>query len=145
MIARNRNIDLMQSGLIQILALNLLITFAFADNISVGGHLGGLAGGLVATFVVEELGKRRRVVDDPGRDLLRVDRCRRRGGVDRDRQLAASSSSRTPPAGSGSRSGCSAWASHSSPSTSRGPGRENQAEASATTIRSAPSAASRSE
>ena len=60
MIARNRNIDLMQSGLIQILALNLLITFAFASNISVGGHLGGLAGGLIATFVVEEIGKRRR-------------------------------------------------------------------------------------
>ena len=59
-IARNRNIDLMQSGLIQILALNLLITFAFANNISVGGHLGGLAGGLIATFVVEEIGKRRR-------------------------------------------------------------------------------------
>lgn len=57
--ARNRNIDLMQSGLIPILAINLLFTF-FANGISIGGHIGGLIGGLVVTFVVEELAARRR-------------------------------------------------------------------------------------
>jgi membrane associated rhomboid family serine protease len=58
--ARNRQIDLMQSGLIPILGLNLLITFVFSNNISVGGHIGGLIGGLLVTWVVEELAKRRR-------------------------------------------------------------------------------------
>lgn len=57
--ARNRNIDLMQSGLIPILAINLLFTF-FASNISIGGHIGGLVGGLVVTYIVEELAARRR-------------------------------------------------------------------------------------
>ena len=57
--ARNRNIDLMQSGLIPILAINLLFTF-FASGISIGGHIGGLIGGLVVTFVIEELAARRR-------------------------------------------------------------------------------------
>jgi membrane associated rhomboid family serine protease len=49
----------MQSGLIPILAINLLFTF-FANGISIGGHIGGLIGGLVVTFVVEELAQRRR-------------------------------------------------------------------------------------
>ena len=43
--ARNRNINLMQSGLLPILALNLVITFVLA-GISLGGHVGGLIGGL---------------------------------------------------------------------------------------------------
>lgn len=57
--ARNRNIDLMQSGLLPILGFNLIFTFV-VGGISIGGHLGGLVGGLVATFVVEELAQRRR-------------------------------------------------------------------------------------
>jgi membrane associated rhomboid family serine protease len=58
--ARNRQVDLMQSGLIPILALNLGLTFVMSGRLSVGGHLGGLAGGLLVTFVVEELARRRR-------------------------------------------------------------------------------------
>ncbi|MBE2318417.1 rhomboid family intramembrane serine protease [Solirubrobacter sp. CPCC 204708] len=57
--ARNRNIPLMDSGLLPILALNLGITFLI-PNISIGGHLGGLVGGLLTTFVIEELSRRRR-------------------------------------------------------------------------------------
>ena len=57
--ARNRNIDLMQSGLMPILGINLGLTF-FVTGISIGGHIGGLIGGLVVTFVVEELRERRR-------------------------------------------------------------------------------------
>ena len=57
--ARNRNISLVQSGLLPILAINFAITLT-VPNISLGGHLGGLIGGLVATFVVEELAMRRR-------------------------------------------------------------------------------------
>jgi membrane associated rhomboid family serine protease len=56
--ARNRQIDLMQSGLIPILALNFGITLLF--GFSLAGHVGGLLGGLLVTFVVEELAKRRR-------------------------------------------------------------------------------------
>jgi membrane associated rhomboid family serine protease len=58
--ARNRNIDLMQSGLVPVLALNLLLTVVFSGNLSLGGHVGGLIGGLIATFVVEELSARTR-------------------------------------------------------------------------------------
>ena len=57
--ARNRGIDLMASGLGPILIINLLITFFPGFNISVGGHLGGLAGGVVATLAIEALSKRR--------------------------------------------------------------------------------------
>jgi membrane associated rhomboid family serine protease len=57
--ARNRQIDLWQSGLLPIMAINLAITFLI-PNISIGGHLGGLAGGLLVTYVIEELAKRRR-------------------------------------------------------------------------------------
>jgi membrane associated rhomboid family serine protease len=57
--ARNRNIDLMQSGLLPILGFNLVFTF-LVPGISIGGHIGGLVGGLIATFAVEELAQRRR-------------------------------------------------------------------------------------
>jgi membrane associated rhomboid family serine protease len=56
--ARNREVDLMQSGLIPILALNFGITLVF--GFSLAAHVGGLIGGLVVTFVVEELARRRR-------------------------------------------------------------------------------------
>ena len=39
--ARNRNINLMQSGLLPILAFNLMFTFV-VGGISIGGHIGGL-------------------------------------------------------------------------------------------------------
>jgi membrane associated rhomboid family serine protease len=58
--ARNRGIDLMASGLLPILLLNLAITFFPGFNISIGGHLGGLIGGLIAAVGVEALATRRR-------------------------------------------------------------------------------------
>jgi membrane associated rhomboid family serine protease len=57
--ARHRNVDLMQSGLVPILAINLGLTF-FVSGISIGGHIGGLIGGLIATFAVEQISMRRR-------------------------------------------------------------------------------------
>jgi membrane associated rhomboid family serine protease len=58
--ARNRGIDLMASGLLPILLINLAITFFPGFNISIGGHLGGLAGGLIAAAAIEALASRRR-------------------------------------------------------------------------------------
>src|SRR5215208_1227464 len=60
--ARNRGIDIMASGLGPILIINLLITFFPGFNISIGGHLGGLAGGVLAALAIEALSKRRSAV-----------------------------------------------------------------------------------
>ena len=57
--ARSRGVNLMSSGLIPILAINLLITFFPGSNISIGGHLGGLFGGALAALAMEALAKRR--------------------------------------------------------------------------------------
>ncbi|MDA0163835.1 rhomboid family intramembrane serine protease [Solirubrobacter ginsenosidimutans] len=57
--ARNRQISLIQSGLLPILAINFIFTLS-VPGISLGGHLGGLVGGLVSTFVVEQISMRRR-------------------------------------------------------------------------------------
>jgi len=58
--ARNRGIDLMASGLLPILLINLAITFFPGSNISIGGHLGGLVGGVVAAVAVEAISTRYR-------------------------------------------------------------------------------------
>jgi membrane associated rhomboid family serine protease len=57
--ARNRNINLIQSGIVPVLAFNLIFTFT-VPGIAIGAHLGGLAGGLFTTYVIEELARRRR-------------------------------------------------------------------------------------
>lgn len=54
--ARNREIDLVQSGLLPILGFNFIITLVF--GFSIAGHVGGLLGGLLVTFVIEELDRR---------------------------------------------------------------------------------------
>jgi membrane associated rhomboid family serine protease len=57
--ARNRGVDVMASGLGPILIINLVITFFPGFNISIGGHLGGLAGGVLAALAIEALSRRR--------------------------------------------------------------------------------------
>jgi membrane associated rhomboid family serine protease len=59
-VAWNRGFNLMESGLGIWIGLNLLITFT-VPNISIGGHLGGLVGGAVATLLLVELPERMRV------------------------------------------------------------------------------------
>ena len=57
-IMRSRGIDPMQSGIGPILILNLVITFAY-PGISIGGHLGGLAGGVLAALAILAAERRR--------------------------------------------------------------------------------------
>ncbi len=57
-IMRQRGMDPMQTFVGPILILNLIITFAF-PGISIGGHLGGLAGGMLCAVVIA-YGERRR-------------------------------------------------------------------------------------
>lgn len=49
---RAQGMDVMQSGIGPLLLLNLAFTFFF-PGISIGGHLGGLAGGLVAAYLMD--------------------------------------------------------------------------------------------
>lgn len=59
-VMRKRGINPMESGLGLWLLLNLAITFMFPSVISVGGHLGGLAGGALAALLLFEVGDRLR-------------------------------------------------------------------------------------
>jgi membrane associated rhomboid family serine protease len=58
--ARARGIDVMATGIVPIILLNLVITFLPGSGISIGGHVGGLIGGVVTTAAIEWMGRRRR-------------------------------------------------------------------------------------
>jgi len=55
---RSRGIPVRNSGIIGVLVINLFITFGMSRYISVGGHVGGLAGGLLAGYVLFDLARR---------------------------------------------------------------------------------------
>jgi membrane associated rhomboid family serine protease len=55
---RDRGIAITQSPIFGLLVINVLFTF-FYPNVSIGGHLGGLAGGFLAAFLVLEADRRR--------------------------------------------------------------------------------------
>jgi len=59
-VLRSRGISIMESGLGLWIGLNLLLTFT-VSSISIGGHLGGLAGGVLTAFLLVDLGDRQRL------------------------------------------------------------------------------------
>jgi membrane associated rhomboid family serine protease len=71
---RARGIDPMQSGLGPIILINLVLGFVI-PNVSIGGHLGGLIGGVLCAFAMERVGERGRGV------LLPVAACLLIGAV----------------------------------------------------------------
>lgn len=60
-----RGIPVRQSPVFGVLLLNLLITFTLSRYISVGGHIGGLAGGFLSGMILFELPKRVRLGGTP--------------------------------------------------------------------------------
>lgn len=54
---RQRGIALLGGSIGPLLLVNLIFTFAYAGSISVGGHLGGLAGGVVTGFLLSGFGR----------------------------------------------------------------------------------------
>jgi membrane associated rhomboid family serine protease len=58
-VAYRRGIPIWQSGLGPMLAINLVFTLTIS-NISIGGHIGGLAAGVLGGFAVTDLAERRR-------------------------------------------------------------------------------------
>jgi membrane associated rhomboid family serine protease len=56
-VLRNRRIDVFATGIGGLLVLNLVLTFVI-PRISIGGHLGGLAGGALAGWILVELAPR---------------------------------------------------------------------------------------
>ena len=69
--ARSRGISVMQSGIGPVILLNLAITFTI-PGISIGGHLGGLAGGAAIMAAVVELDRNRRFRGDKRRIVVGV-------------------------------------------------------------------------
>jgi membrane associated rhomboid family serine protease len=61
LLQRARGIDPMQSGIGPIILINLVLGFVI-PNVSVGGHLGGLAGGVLCAFAMERVAGRGRGV-----------------------------------------------------------------------------------
>jgi membrane associated rhomboid family serine protease len=61
---RARGIDPMQSGIGPIILINLVLGFVI-PNVSVGGHLGGLVGGVLCAFAMERVAGRGRGVALP--------------------------------------------------------------------------------
>jgi membrane associated rhomboid family serine protease len=61
---RARGIDPMQSGIGTLIIFNLALGFII-PNVSIGGHLGGLAGGAAAAFLMDWIAARRRGVAAP--------------------------------------------------------------------------------
>jgi membrane associated rhomboid family serine protease len=134
-VLRARGINPVESGLAFWLGFNLLFTFT-VSGISIGGHIGGLVGGALAAVVLYEVGPRLRLPFAASAAIC--------GAIAVAAVLGSIAISDGSALREATRFSCSTCASSSTPSTSRGPGREKYAAASTATSLPAPSAASRS-
>ena len=140
---RARGINPFKTDIGVLILLNLVLSFVIS-GISIGGHIGGLLGGILVgrglrgrrphgaararlPGLRRALGRRRgrragrrRLIRPAAGRRWPLEECR----LEDDGARAQTSTSRTAPAGSGTRSGCRMWAMSSRPSTRRGPGRE---------------------
>jgi membrane associated rhomboid family serine protease len=57
LVLERRNINVFGGGALLVVLLNLGFTFIHPNNVSVGGHLGGLAGGALAVFALSGFGR----------------------------------------------------------------------------------------
>ncbi len=69
-VAKARGVALRDTGLLGVLAINLVLTFGLSSYISVGAHVGGLIGGGIAGLVVVDLPNRMRNADRRTRELV---------------------------------------------------------------------------
>jgi membrane associated rhomboid family serine protease len=66
LVLERQRMNVLGGGALGIIVLNLAFTFAAAGTISVGGHLGGLAGGALGTLALSRFGRGHAVYGRPG-------------------------------------------------------------------------------
>ena len=122
---RARGINPFKTDIGVLILLNLVLSFALS-GISIGGHIGGLVGGVLVgvAFLGADRMRRRELGYVALRRAVGRSPWSARWPPPADSVRAQTSTSRTAPTGSGTRSGCRMWAMSSRPSTRRGPGRE---------------------
>ena len=127
-----RGVNPFQTDIGMLILFNLGLGF-FVSNVSIGGHIGGLVGGVLGGLAVAAGRAARALVGRLGRHgrAWRSSRSSAPSSPSATQAWSSAGRRRAPaPAPAGTARGCRMWASVSSPSTSRGPGRENVADAS---------------
>ena len=59
-------VELLGGQALGLIVINLVITFIMPSTISVGGHVGGLAGGAVSMLALSRLGRTHAIYGRPG-------------------------------------------------------------------------------
>lgn len=65
-VLERQGVRVFPGSVVGLLLMNLVFTFAFRGSISVGGHLGGLAGGMLAALALSRFGRGHAAYGKPG-------------------------------------------------------------------------------